>query len=122
MPSRLSRSVKVFYPRHSREAIILAVREGIAALAARVPLVEAVLFGSVASGRQTVASDVDVLIVYRGPTREDVFTLAKALVRVPRLEPHVYSESEAAQIRQTIARMTRDGIRVYPPPLGGGSH
>ena len=106
--------MKVFYPRHSREEIIRAVREGVARLGARLPLVEAVLFGSVASGRQTVASDVDLLIVCSGPTRQDVFALAKELVQVPRLEVHAYSELEATQLRETIARMTRGGIRVYP--------
>lgn len=114
MPTRSSSSVKVFYPRASREEIVRALQQGVAALAARVPLVEAVLFGSVASGRHTVASDVDVLIVYRGPTRDDVFGLAKRLIPVRRLEPHVYSETETAQVPGVLARMKRNGIQVYP--------
>lgn len=116
MPKTPSRSVKVFYPRSSRQEIIRALQGGVAHLAARVPLVKAVLFGSYASGRHTVASDVDVLIVYSGESRDDVYALAKQLIRVPGLEPHVYSASEAEQVRDLLSRMTRDGICVYPLP------
>jgi len=91
------------------------LREGLDRLAGRIPLVEAVLFGSFATGRQTVGSDIDVLIVYKGVPRDDVFALAKQEIAVPRLEPHVYSDEEAARLSELIGRMTRNGIRLYPP-------
>jgi hypothetical protein len=107
--------VRVFYRRSSRQDIVRAVEAGVAQLAARVPLREVVLFGSCARNRHTVGSDVDLLIVYAGSRRDDVFRIAKDVVRVPRLEPHVYSELEAEALAPLMARMTRDGIRIYPP-------
>lgn len=94
------------------------IEPGLSALAARVPLREAVLFGSCASNRHTIASDVDLLIVYRGPERDDVFDLAKQLIRVPRLEPHVYSASEAEALADVLGRMRRGGVRLYPAEAG----
>lgn len=91
------------------------MREGLDRLAGRIPLVEVVVFGSFATGRQTVGSDIDLLIVYKGVPRDDVFALAKREIGVPRLEPHVYTEQEAARLGELIRRMTRDGIRLYPP-------
>ena len=106
--------MKVFYPDASREDVVRAVQEGVERLAARAALRDVVLFGSYASGRHTVASDVDVLIVYRGEPREDIFGLAKQLIRIPHVEPHVYSEAQASQLADMLARMTRGGIQVYP--------
>jgi predicted nucleotidyltransferase len=114
MLKRSSTSAKVFYPAKSRDEIIEALRSGAARLAERVPLREAALFGSYAIGRQTVGSDVDVLIVYEGEERDDVFVLAKQLIRVPRLEPHVYSEAQAAALRDVLSRMVRGGVRLLP--------
>lgn len=74
------------------------------------PLLQVTLFGSYARGNYTVASDVDLLIVYRGQRREDAFALAKKVLNVPSLEPHVYSKDEFEQVRERIARMTADGI------------
>jgi len=36
-----------------------------------------IMFGSYARGNFTVASDVDLLIVYQGEERKDMFTLLK---------------------------------------------
>ncbi|MDR7537890.1 MAG: nucleotidyltransferase domain-containing protein [Armatimonadota bacterium] len=73
-----------------------------------------VLFGSWAGGRQTAASDVDLLIVYRGPARDDAFSVAKLALAIPGVEPHLYTEAEAAQMQERLARMTADGIVLYP--------
>jgi predicted nucleotidyltransferase len=107
--------VRVFYRRHSRDEIVRAIAAGVRRLAASLPIREAVLFGSCAANRHTAASDVDVLIVYSGPPRAEAFQLVKEAVALPRLEPHVYSESEAAALAPVLARMARHGIRVHPP-------
>jgi len=44
------------------------LRKRISALEGKLPLKRVVLFGSYAKGRQTVASDVDLLVVYTGGT------------------------------------------------------
>jgi len=71
-----------------------------------------VLFGSYATGKQTVASDIDLLVVYAGKPREDAYALVKRTLNIHRLEPHVYSEEEYEQARAMIEQMVRDGIPV----------
>lgn len=114
MPQASSPSVRIFWPARDSLEIAEALRDGIARLAREFPLVRAVLFGSHASGRATVASDVDVLIVYRGDRRPDDYALAKRIVAVPRLEPHLYTEAESARLAPTLERMTRGGVALFP--------
>jgi predicted nucleotidyltransferase len=113
MPQRSSGSVKVFYPPWSREALLVRLREGVAALREVLPLVRVVLFGSYARGRQTVASDIDLLVVYAGPVRSDAYALVRRTLDLRRLEPHVYAEEEYAQVRETLEHMVQDGITMY---------
>ena len=113
MPQRSSGSVKVFYPPWTREALLVRLREGVAALREVLPLVRVVLFGSYARGRQTVASDIDLLVVYAGAARSDAYALVRHTFDLRRLEPHVYVEEEYAQVRETLERMIQDGITVY---------
>jgi len=79
----------------------------------RLPLLRVVLFGSYARGNYTVASDVDLLVVYQDPAREDAFAVVKKVLGIPGLEPHVYTEGEYRQAQQRIARMTEGGIVLY---------
>jgi len=53
-------SVRVFYPRWTREDLLLRLRQGVEALRREVPLEEAWLFGSWAKGRALPGSDVDL--------------------------------------------------------------
>ena len=50
------------------ERLLDLLRKRISALEGKLPLKRVVLFGSYAKGRQTVASDVDLLVVYTGGT------------------------------------------------------
>ena len=68
-----SSSVRIFYPRFDREELIHNVKEKIGKLSGKLPISLVVLFGSYAQGNYTVASDVDLLIVYRGKERKDAF-------------------------------------------------
>src|SRR3989442_4791189 len=113
MRPRSSGSVKVFYPPWNREALLVRLREGMIALREVLPLVRVVLFGSHARGRQTVASDIDLLVVYAGAVRGDAYALVRRTLDLRRLEPHVYAEEEYAQVSKTLERMAQDGIEVY---------
>lgn len=113
MPTRSSGSVRVFWPDRDKEALLEALGQGIKRLAAQLPLVRVVLFGSQAAGTATVASDVDVLVVYEGEPRDDAYALTKRAFAVPRLEPHVYSEAEYAAAASTLERMVRNGVTVF---------
>ncbi len=106
-------SVRVFYPKFDRAELIRRLQERMDELDKHLPLLRVVLFGSYAKGNYTVASDVDLLVVYQGPPREDAFAVVKKVLNIPGLEPHVYSEEEYRQVEQRIARMTEGGIVLY---------
>lgn len=81
------RSVRVSYPKFSRDVLLAMLGERLPRLAERLPLVRVVLFGSWAAGRHTAASDVDLLVVYMGHPREDAFGIVKTTLGTPGLEP-----------------------------------
>jgi len=87
-------------------------------LQGQLPLKRVVLFGSWAKGRQTVASDVDVLVVYAGRPRADAYALVKRMLNLPRLEPHVYAEEGYEQARTVVERMIGGGISILPEITG----
>ena len=103
-------SVRVFFPRFNQAALTQRLRERMTDLNEKLPLLRVVLFGSYARGNYTVASDVDLLVVYQGQPREDAFAITKRVLDIPALEPHVYSEEEFEQVRDRIKRMTEGGI------------
>ena len=107
-------TVKVFYPRWTREELLLRLEEGLKALEKEVPLLEAWLFGSWARGRASVGSDVDLLLLYQGPRREDLHRLArKAFPGLP-LGLRAYAEEEAARLEAVLARMREGALRLRP--------
>jgi hypothetical protein len=98
--------------------VVKLLRERLPQLAERLPLRKAVLFGSYAKGNFTVASDIDLLLVYTGPPREDAYALAKKTLTIPRLEVHAYSEDEYRHLWETIRRMEEGGIVVFEQESG----
>jgi|SRR3990170_1489791 len=110
MPTRSSTSVRIFSPPHSRDQLIAQLRERLPALRRALPVSRVVLFGSWAAGRATAFSDIDLLVVYSGPRREDAYALVRRALGLRGLEPHVYSDEEAQRLQPVLQRMTRDGI------------
>lgn len=110
MREKSSSSVRVFYPKLSRAEVVFRIRGGLPHLAERLPVVRVVLFGSYAHGRYTAASDVDLLVVYRGDNRPDAYRLVKETIDVPRLEPHVYTEADYEGLGDTISKMVEGGV------------
>ena len=105
-----SGSVRVFYPPFSREQLLVLLRRRIKGLQGVLPVKRVVLFGSYAKGKHTVASDIDLLVVYGGEPRDDAYALVKRILNIRRLEPHVYTEGEYAQVKATLERMLKDSI------------
>ena len=113
MLKRFSSSVRIFYPNYSRQELLELLRERLPALEALLPLTKVVLFGSWAIGKETAFSDIDLLVIYSGPIREDAFRMVKRCLNLRGLEPHVYSEDEAEKLQPTIDRMAKQGILLY---------
>jgi len=112
MRKKSTRSVQIFYPRFDAPWLVRALRERIGLLDAQLPLRRVVLFGSYAKGTYTVASDVDLLVVYRGEPRPDAYALVKRTLSIPGLEPHVYTETECEAMAPTVARMLEAGVEI----------
>lgn len=113
MQKESSSSVRIFYPRFDREGLIQKLEEKLKDLARELPLSSVVLFGSYAQGNYTVASDVDVLVVYGGKKRKDAFSAVKKTLDIPLLEPHVYSEEEYEGLKEVIERMISGGVVLF---------
>lgn len=114
MQQKSSSSVRIFYPRFNKEELILKLREKMGGLAKELPLRLVVFFGSYVQGKHTVASDIDILVVYEGEERSDAFKIVKRSLDIPLLEPHVYSEDEYRRLKKSIDRMTADGVTLFP--------
>jgi predicted nucleotidyltransferase len=97
----------------SKGEAVERIRKSLDALREGFPLKKVILFGSYAKGRYTAASDVDVLIVYGGRERKDGYAVCKKILKIPRLEPHVYSEGEYEEMKETVDKMTRNGIVLF---------
>lgn len=113
MQKESSGSVRIFYPRFDKEVLIQKLKTKLEDLARKLPLSFVVLFGSYTRGNYTVASDVDLLIVYRGKERKDAFATVKKTLDIPLLEPHVYSEHEYEKLKKVISRMIADGVVLF---------
>jgi predicted nucleotidyltransferase len=113
MRKESSSSVRIFYPRFSREDLIQKLRKGISHLTFELPLSLAVLFGSYAEGNYTVASDVDFLVVYKGKEKKDAYKTVKKSMDIALLEPHVYSEDEYKRLKKVIDRMIARGVVLF---------
>lgn len=103
-------TVRVFYPRYTRAEVVEALRSATPDLARRLPLRLVALFGSYARGNYSVRSDIDLLVVYDEPRREDAFALVREAIPLPGLEPHCYSASEATSAWRTLSGMLRDAV------------
>ncbi len=113
MPNESSPSATISWPTRDRDDLVASIRAALPALRDELPVRRVILFGSHATGEATVASDVDLLVVYEGPPREDAFATVKTAVPVRGLEPHTYTVEQAAAQDALLRRMTRDGIVVY---------
>lgn len=106
-------SARVSYPDRTRKEVLTSLREQVRELADRFPVEKAVLFGSYATDDFTVASDVDLLVVYRGERRSDAYGEIKQGVDLRGLEPHPVAEAEYDRRREHFDRMTEGGMVVY---------
>lgn len=110
MHERSSGSVRIFYRPHSRADILTMLRDRLPALTAVLPLRRVMLFGSTARERHTIASDIDLLVVYAGEPRADAYALVRETLGIRGVEPHCYTESEAEAMAPVLARMVAGGI------------
>lgn len=108
-----SSSVQIFYPKYNRNSIIQILKNRVENLNEKLPLTLVVLFGSYAKGNYSVSSDVDLMVIYKGKLKDKAFAIVKKTLSIPLLEPHVYSDGEYVELKETIDKMIKDGVIIY---------
>jgi len=83
--------VRVTYPAHTREQVIERLKQAQVTLERKLRVSKIILYGSYAEGRHTAGSDIDVVVVYEGKERPDAYKIVDEEVRLPRLEPKIYT-------------------------------
>lgn len=114
MQARSFGSVKAFFPPFEREELLRRLRAGAACLARQIPVKEISLIGSWAQGRATAFSDLDVLVIYEGPVRDDVLKLPRQCFPLRGLEVHAYAQDQMEAMVPVIGRMKRTAILLWP--------
>ncbi len=93
--------------------MLRAISEGLPRLKQTLPVKLLVLFGSYARGNYTARSDVDLLVVYDGPARDDDYKLVRKTLTIRGLEPHVYSQEEYVQSKVVLDSIIAKGMVLY---------
>jgi predicted nucleotidyltransferase len=109
--------VHVTYPPFSRTEVVEKLRRASVGLEKKLPLARVVLFGSFARDQFTAASDVDLLVVYKGRERPDAYKIVMDNVRLPRLEPRIYTEQQfdhlMAESPKFAEVLRKEGITIF---------
>jgi predicted nucleotidyltransferase len=108
--------VKVTYPALSRSELVDRLKKASISLKKRLPLTRLILFGSYAMNRYTAASDIDLLVVYDGRERGDAFKIVMDELRLPRLEPRIYTEEQYKAVLIDSAKfaevLSKEGLPI----------
>lgn len=104
------------YPSLSRADVLEGLRKAAIGLEKRLPISRIILFGSYAAQRHTAGSDIDIVVVYKGPKRTDAYKTIIEEVQLPRLEPRVYTEAEFEALKTTspkfVELLTKEGLSI----------
>lgn len=117
MREESSNSVKVYYPKYSKEEIIKIIKKKMPTLKKKLSIVKIILFGSYAKDRYTVASDVDLLIVYNGKKIKNAYHIVWDTLKIDNLQPHVYTLDEYERLKSSGSYFIKEaekGIVLYP--------
>lgn len=93
------------------------LRRASVSLEKKLPLALVILFGSFARDQFTAASDVDLLVVYKGKERDDAYKTVMDKVRLPRLEPRIYTKEQfdrlLAESPKFADLLSKEGITIF---------
>ncbi|MGC8998538.1 MAG: nucleotidyltransferase family protein [Candidatus Bathyarchaeia archaeon] len=100
MPRKSSTTVKIYYPKFSREEIIQKLEENFRNLSKELPIKIVTLFGSYACGRQTAASDIDLFVVVNGKQKDEAYKRIYRSLNIEKLQLHLYTVDEYEKLRR----------------------
>ena len=117
MQKKFLNFVKVYYPKFKREKIIKILKENLENFSLKHDIKKVYLFGSYATKKFTVASDIDILVIVDDKVDKDKFynILVKNL-GLKGLEPHILWESEYLNLKRLnskwIKTIENEGILI----------
>lgn len=119
-PKEYSSSVKVFFPKFSRKEVVEELRRRIEENSERLGLCKVLLFGSYARGDYTVASDIDVFVVFddEKSSESDVYKTLMRSIKLPRIELHVMSKRRFEDCKDSkwVKTMEKEGVKILDIP------
>ena len=105
------------YPVLNRKQVMDRLRQARIGLENRLTVSKVILYGSYAVGRYTAGSDIDIVVIYKGSLRDDAFRVVMDEVRLPRLEPKVYTEEQfnalLAQSPKFAKTLEEEGVVIF---------
>lgn len=116
MLKKSSNSVKIFFPKFNREEVVTEISKRITELHEKLHLDKVIIFGSYAKGNYTVASDIDLLIVFDNEkiNENEVYKCLMKSIQLPRLELHIISKKDFNNYKKTkwIKTIEEEGIKI----------
>jgi hypothetical protein len=116
MPKKSSNSVKIYYPKLSREELTSLLKEKTHDLLKELPLKTIILFGSYAKGRYTASSDVDLLVVIKDQHKDYAYHKTHNSLGIDNLQLHLYTSEEYEKLRRKSPSFIKEiekGIVIY---------
>lgn len=108
--------MRVFFPKHSSEKVINEIKKTIDKLSGKVALEKVMLFGSYAKNRYTVASDIDILVIFDDSrsTEDEIYKALMRNIELPRLELHILPKKDYELMKDSkwIKIIEKEGIRI----------
>ncbi|MCX8188319.1 MAG: nucleotidyltransferase domain-containing protein [Nitrososphaeria archaeon] len=116
MEEKLSDSVKIYYPRFDKKKIVEYLRAKVPELKEKIPLASLILFGSYTKNRYNAASDIDILIIYKGNKLKDDYHIIWDSIQLPEAQLHIYTLDEFRKLKSSgssFPKEVENGIIIY---------
>lgn len=113
---KYSNSVKVYFPKFNTEKVIKELSRCTAELREKLGLEKVILFGSYAKENYTVASDIDLLIIFddKKSSEDEVYKGLMKNIKLPRIELHLIPKKnlKAYEKSKWMNTIEKEGIKI----------
>jgi len=113
---KYSSSVKVFFPKFNTEEVIKELSKCATELREKLGLEKVILFGSYAKENYTVASDIDLLIIFndKKSSENEVYKGLMKNIKLPRIELHLIPKKnlKAYKTSKWMKTIEKEGIKI----------
>lgn len=113
-------SVKIYYPKFSREHLVHLLRREFERIAEKIPVNLAILFGSYAIDRYTASSDIDLFVVVAGKDKNRYYNEISDQLKMGSLQLHLYTSDEYDKMKiksMFIKEVEKKGIKIFTKTL-----